>query len=119
MGEFLEGWNRKMGIVTLLISLLLLCAWIRSQITEEEIAIPFHSNTMTHIVNFYPDLIRVTNASVYRSGGRLHRLAMASFDIPLWPAITLSTLLSAYLLLSKPSKSIQNKLTAPIANEGG
>ncbi len=38
--------------------------------------------------------------------------------VPYWSIVIPLTLLSAYLLLSKPHKSTPKKITEPIANEG-
>ena len=40
MGEFFDGWRRKLGIVTLLVSCLVMICWMRSRSNHECIEIP-------------------------------------------------------------------------------
>ena len=52
--------------------------------------------------------------------GRCHGSSpIAVWAVPYWSIAIPMTLASAYLLLSKPRKSIQKKLPEPTSNEGG
>lgn len=39
MGEFLRGWRRKIGVVTLLLACMFLAGWLRSALAEDSLSI--------------------------------------------------------------------------------
>lgn len=98
MGDFFKPWRRKIGVLTLVIACVLAMRWAASYGHGEQfifIISGFESkNGYVHLVRYDRTQSVQAGKSVYLDTGALN-LPYLSIVIPL-------TLLSAYLLLSKP-----------------
>ena len=132
MGEFFKGRKRKLGVVTLLLALVFTAGWVRSVVTA---ATPFRPN----LIAFSPATYEVKDGDFVGIGTERQSLTWWEFDtydvddptghignttapvivfaIPFWSIILPLTLVSAFLLLSKPRKSSQTKPIEPIAEK--
>ena len=169
MGEFFRGWRRNLGVVTLVMALVLMVGWIRSEVKGESLVIPLNKSTV-YLQSYCGKLSAMQEVCQPRvravqyecrpllSATDRHSFAFSSdekwkwknpllrwsgigFDfgkslgydgwgdgspapfqyvctVPYWSLVIPLTLLSAYLLLSKPRKSIQKKITEPVPDEG-
>src|SRR5664279_4247082 len=115
MREFFKGWKRKVGIVTLLLALMFMGAWGRSHISKDQISLWNDGHIRNSI------FLNDTGVGFQQMQ---HNSPFGCFTIkngvvvPYWPVITSLTLLSTYLLLSKPRQSTLKKITEPAANKG-
>ena len=147
MGEFLKGWRRKVGCVTLVMALAFTMGWVRSVSVSEGAVIQFPAWThflistgghFSWMANFpasdRPVEETVDHSFVYAEiewkwrcrwhgidigEGHLMGFPLKAWVIPYWSIVIPLTLLSAYLLLSKPHNSTPKKITEPTASEGG
>jgi hypothetical protein len=127
---FFKGWRRKVGCVTLMVSLALVGAWIRSSRVFDHISFAIGNRQYeirsigNHVwwrswepVRLKPDWSsssllskeRVTDLSAkvdgeYRMMRGLVRLRFALWNADYWSITMPLTLLSAYLILWKPRK---------------
>ena len=159
MWEFIRGWKRKVGIVTLLMACVVMVEWIRSMTNSTQFSIRTEKHACVGIrsanqvfgffywrfndpsmnwdayghVEFvvypfaeqpglknWPDGIsrwRIGDFGWQDSSiGPNHR--MVEFIAPHWCIAVPLTLISLWLLLSKPRPSNQTKLAEPNVNEG-
>ena len=112
MGEFFHNWRRKMGVVTLLMACLVTTAWGRSRIANSRVSWPIGQNI---------DYANVLNrdgiwlGKYQRFGIDLGNLLYVidyepeSILVPYWSIGIPLTVISVWLLLSKPGKSTQKK----------
>jgi hypothetical protein len=143
MGSFFHGWRRKVGALTLLISLALMTGWIRSWTVTDRFTIrsgdhvlhwfisgndyfgwvmirsedPFPASFCTGWETTNYPLFSAVYASWRSKLGRFRSLAPVPNPHVIIPyaAIALpTTFLSAFLLLSKPRLSTQQKITEGI-----
>jgi len=146
MGEYFKPSRRKAGCVLLVMAFMLFGAWMRSRYTldvftftlgprqnqviswQESVCwvsvIPDdhvyrHSGWMSE--SFKPQDMQLV-LYFYQSHLRAWDIRMLDetyqWDMPYWSLVTPLTAISAFLLLSKPCKSTQKKLTDPIPAEG-
>jgi len=152
MGEFFRGWRRKIGVVTLIMSLAFMGGWVRSNFVADiaQMFTPSVGQRLTMQTHGRCILIEISRSSEQRSyanGGSSSLEASAAEDsepywlfgvrechgetvegirfirgyvliMPFHAIVVPLTLVSAYLLLSKPRKSTQNKIAEPIPVEG-
>lgn len=98
MREFFQGWKRKIGVVTLLMACVLLAGWIRSQSIRDEFLLTDYGCGSRHFLCSHRGEIQdIEYNSLLREEQTSHRCSYALPTIPL-------TLLSAWLLLSRPRK---------------
>ena len=119
MKEFFHGWRRKTGIITLVMACLFATVWVRSLFIEDVVIFldGFRHHTLISLSgNVYWD----SEAESTFDPGRFtwftydlrNPTMLASslesveeaFRIPYWSITVPLTVLSAYLLLSKPRK---------------
>ena len=137
MGYF-KPWRRKIGVLTLVMALALMGLWLRSLSKLDSVALngspwqyvvssgfgQLHIWQTSHQVGLEPMRIafgeKLKNVEGYNyqlgfirlcfmSSGNSDEVVRLCF-IPFWVIVIPLTLLSAYLLLSKPSKSTQMKI---------
>jgi len=147
MREFFRGWRRKSGVVTLLLALVLTGGWIRSLSIADIVtfSIPAFGRTYSmrsvkgraewYIFSGEPHLHRLrwmsqlsSNFPLLVANEERHlRGNQRAFQIPFRVLslvtpyvafITPLTLISAFLLLSKPLPSNQKKIAEPVPVEG-
>ena len=154
MGEFLHGWRRKLGVVTLLMACLFMAGWVGTLSEGASICLSGGSSLfiMTSLngsvgcYEFRGSDISGLKSTPFPSWGkqflgdfpewadnplitwRLRCLGFGVSDkslrigdyevairlVPYWSITIPLTLLSAFLLLSKPRKSTFNKTVEPI-----
>jgi len=127
MGEFFKGWRRKAGCMSLVISLVLMMAWVRSYsfldaIIVQDAGFWFLSGiggidwTWRLKTEDPGDAVEwwVTPVALARSENRMPEHP----PVPYWMIVIPLTALSAFLLLSKPRKSTSNPYTEPAIAEG-
>ena len=168
MGDFFKGWQRKVGLLTLLLACVFMGGWVRSKSTFDGVLLCASSTEYT-IHSMDGGIWIARNADVPDSDSPIdwHSADMKTWDgyridasgkrmpfvpsdyvdtdwiwkwagfefcggksryspnsptecgaIPYWSITVSMTLISFWLLLSKPRKSIQKKITEPIAAEG-
>lgn len=115
MWEFFRGWRRKVGVLTLMMTCIFAAGWVRSFFTIDE---------------FVTEEYRVTNAIVSAPYGirfetryfldgyfpQLGYSSQARFTIPYLSRVGGLTLLSAYLMLSKPRQARKAETLPNTAN---
>jgi len=139
MDDFFHGWRRKLGVVTLLMALVLMGGWLRSFSATDEIQIGIINQCLQEVRTSWGELhwaswkdrpisLRWTNwpaqqPSVHRKHFSewlvRHEVRQSNADnitrlgqvviFPYWSITIPLTLISAFLLLSKPRKSTQMK----------
>ena len=146
MREFLRGWKRKIGCITLMMACVFAAGWIRSSHTADELwigalgrqwcfisemgYIHWHSyfvppRYIGDSVSSVPVSTAADRASFDRFwSNRLHNLAITTRyfiqgTVPYWSVVIPLTALSTFLLLSKPRKSPQPKTVPSIRDDGG
>ena len=141
MREFFRGWRRKIGVVTLVLACVFMAGWVRSYVTEDMLSLPVKDPSLSWLTstegiivwmtisepNRNPeaaevsveqnteDDILVATAVVNSFGGYItSAMTITSFwFIPYWSLVLPLTLLSAWLLLSKPHSSNPKKTIDP------
>ena len=143
MGEFFHGWRRKVGCLTLVMACLFMAGWVRSRFVYDWIEVNTKPSRLS--ISSGWGQIRLWGMShqptlpTYRysigeeligidvRGTPEWRIDFAGFQlsdqfhlcfIPYWSITVPLTLISLWLLLSKPRNSTQNKITEPVPAEG-
>jgi hypothetical protein len=132
MGEFFRGWRMKLGSVTLVMACIVASFWIRSMRIGERFSLPIGDNTDASLLSYNGRIVASLDSHPF---GRRQFGFKSGYQFQagpeLWPiyhtfyfscsdwgiAIPL-TLLSAYLLLSKPRGPIAKKPAEPTLVEG-
>jgi hypothetical protein len=116
MREFFRGWKRKLGVVTLGLACVFAGWWIHAQslVTNTE-GIRFRFDFTSDGVDFDCTDFAYSIQSSGAGSGRMKTLARLL--VPYWAIVSPLTLLSAYLLLSKPRPSKPKTAIAPITGE--
>lgn len=157
MREFFRGWKRKVGCLTLVLALVLMCAWLRSGFEFDEYS--YYSDNGMHklfategrlglfsyitrtnkefiyVLSVDPDDVSVdvsigkTPSQIaqrweiigfhFQAGQAGDEMRYAVYTIPYWSITIPLTLISLWLLLSKPRQSNRNKIVEPIQDERG
>ncbi len=104
MGEFFKGRKRKVGVVTLVMACLFMGGWVRSYSNCDSIRVSYN-----RCLASYEGVISMNQ--IHFSPCTYWSFSYLYIVLPL-------TLLSAYLLLSKPRKSTQTKTAPPNQDEG-
>jgi hypothetical protein len=124
MREFFHGWRWKVGVAMLVLACVFAAGWVRSLSTIDEIAMPIGRMTELIFVSLngrvwidwggrYPhlpqkplwDSVRLSDtakAATMAGGADELEHALRASLVPYWSIVIPLTLLSAYLLLSKP-----------------
>ena len=148
MGEFFKGWRRKIGVVTLVMACVFAAGWIRSfTITDEIWTVTPNSvrygiaswqggveySKLKYVAVLKPQWGRAaqpiggnskrTTQSPWVFHGRIESnnggpTHLHGLGVPYWSIVMPLTLLSAWLLFSKPRQSTSVKITEPFPNEG-
>ena len=158
MRGFFRGWRRKLGLLTLMMGLLAMAAWMRSDTIFEEASFPITDKAEIFVesgdgvfsfgrslvndpdfVAGRPNWIRYSPPQHIRQGWEHFRWYCRFSDVgfgihsgltpkidelllvvmPYWTIVLPLTLLSAFLLLSKPRQPNQKKVTELVKNEQG
>ena len=103
MGDFLRGWERKLGLTTLVIALAFVAAWGRSQSKDvpDDFRIPV-TRTVELGVLLRPKFIHLLKYTTFTEGIVSATGAQSLARIQYWSVITPLTLLSTWLLMIKP-----------------
>jgi hypothetical protein len=106
MKEFFKGWRRKLGVVTLLMACVFMAGWLvipGSWFEDETVGLDFTISA------------GATGFSVNWQGFSSTFGLSSEFEwlIPYWSVTIPLTLISLWLLLSKPRKSNQREITEP------
>jgi hypothetical protein len=118
MHTFFPGWRRKAGCVLLVIALLVTCVWLRSLVVADAFDIRWQRVYVRHGAVISVDgSVSATLNSQKRSRDQdgIYWVCIAkaeqkvslyhyALEIPYWSITMPLTLLSAYLILSKPRK---------------
>lgn len=123
MRDFFKGLQRKLGVVTLGLALFLSVAWIRSFVRQDDLHTPFfslhiHCGTVAWFGalnvgwKWHTAEINTDNWTGFAGGWGWSRDSIA---VPYWSLIVPSTMLTTYLLLSKPRPA---KRTEPAPTAG-
>lgn len=100
MREFFKGWRRTLGTVTLVLACVLLVGWVHSQSIRDEFLITDYGCGSRYFLRSHRGEIQdIEYNSLLREEQTSHRCSYALPTIPL-------TLLSAWLLLSRPRKPV-------------
>ena len=123
MREVFKGWRRKVGVVTLVMALILMAAWLRSFAIRDTLRIPTQESS--HYFRSVTGSLQwrrfdsTANGIAWRSYTPAERESAPRWEkwdwsdwmfedyawiIPYWSIVIPLTLLSAYLLLWKPRK---------------
>lgn len=118
MTEFFRGWKRKVGVVTLLTAFVFLGGWGRSQISKTRISWPIGDN-IDYAIDMNVDGLSLGKHQPLGIdlGNLVYSIDFESVLVPYWFVIAPLTLISFWLLLSKPRKSLQKKTTEPAPAE--
>lgn len=81
MPKFFHGWRRKLGCLTLLLACVFAVGWVRSPFIQDAIHIPCDDG------DYFCEI---------------GQQRISFIRVPYWSIVIPMTLLSAYLLLSKP-----------------
>ena len=115
MAEFFQVRSRKIGVVTLLLACVFMAGWVRSQTIED--SFPLIASEIKSREGFIEQTVTFFQRQPNSSSAVFHqrilwKLPYCSIAVPL-------TLISLWLLFSKPRTSIPKKITEPIPDEGG
>lgn len=137
MREFFQGWRRRVGCITLLMAIALMAGWMRSRLVEDVAACSILDNR--HVFATYPDQIVwwTWNESATRDISfpinwseidwylqppdiiRAYEIKWSApnliwhWEVPYWSLTVPLTLLSAWLLLSRPRRSTKPNTGVP------
>ena len=125
MGDFFKPWRRKIGIVTLMLACVFAAGWVRSQYKADVFIMPLNESSNGVISSRNGEIQWATAefnhiGKPYEPDGltELKNLPTVLRSVPYWPIVIPLTLLSAWLLLSKPRQSKSNTPTKLISAEG-
>ena len=114
MGEFLKGWRRKIGVVTLVMALVSVGVWGLGFYFTNPIEVCRINDNQFYVISFNEDGIGIAKSQrideYVVEGGHF---TVNEITIPLLPTSGILTLVSAYLFLTKPGPSAPNKVTGP------
>ena len=132
MGEYVRPWRRKVGVLTLVMACVFMAGWVRSQRMTDFVTICTNHRTMYSLssstigisLNRLLEPPPLNGPPIWcGSYSHLSSVILDSVEgqnnqpdwfIHYWAIVVHLTLISAYLLLSKPRKSDQKKITEPI-----
>jgi hypothetical protein len=113
MGAFFKGWRRKVGCVTLVMSLCLSGAWVRSLMRQDNLHTPFltlhaHGGTLAWFDSQNTGWqwhTKEINADNWTGFGGVWRWNKGVIAVPYWIFTFPLIVLSAYLILWKPRQA--------------
>jgi hypothetical protein len=101
MREFFEGWKRRVGVVTLVLACVLMAPVVS----------PTKSRWFQRYGDNFSDVVEITEGSLMKVRLSLGDNGIASrhvlWKVPFWLCALPLSLLSAYLLLSKPKPTVK------------
>jgi len=147
MGDYFKGWKRKVGLITLVMASVFAVGWVRSLTIFDQIEIRLRfveQKRFTSVKGYFsymsngfpesPDTFQwhthrisdihfgsptaVIDGKVYLITDDILYRVFHCNPVPYGSIVIPLTLLSAFLLLSKPRKSTQKKITEPVSVEG-
>jgi hypothetical protein len=125
---FFHGWQRKLGVVTLLLACVLMGAWLRCRSLDEVVyfvvsdrqhRIYAVDNRIIWLTTPDPNLLLDLRCGaggdseyedlqyidkVWHNSEVITKLSFSRWNIPIWSLVLPPTVLSAYLILWKPRK---------------
>ena len=115
MSDFFGGWRRKMGIVTLALALASIGLWGLGQTRKSpvDVRIPVGED-VEYGVRLTPVLIHILKYQSFQYHSQRATGALTIEKVPYWSIVTPLTLLSAYLLLTRP----RERTTKQSSNDG-
>ena len=133
MGEFFKGWRRKIGVVTLVMACVITSLWIGSRGISNTYAIPLPADRALVVTSLNgrigcgvevwisPPIASANNGKFHESllDYTLEEWHYLPCTVPCWTIAVPLTLISLWLLLSKPYKSTRTKTIIPIQDEKG
>ena len=141
MGNYFKPWRRKIGVMTLLIALLFMAGWLRSQTRTDEVRIGGNGGTLHLLISAnnwigwimryesrhtnprtLPSFWETEGVSDYTPfdniGGTGELFSITTplpyLILPYYIIVLPITFISAFLLLSNPHKSTSKKTLEPI-----
>jgi hypothetical protein len=114
MGEFFKGWRRKIGEMALVIALVFSGGWGLGFYFTDPIEFCRINDNQFYVVSFKQDGIgfaksqRIDEYIVERG-----HFIVEDITIPRLPIAGILSLISAYLLLTKPEPTDPNRVTGP------
>ena len=116
MSGFFNCRRRKLGVFTLFTACVFMAGWVRAQFTELDNHMSFTTFDESRYALFLnPEGIELGKFEITQEGNRQGVSIQLILEIPHWSITIPLTLISLWLLLSKPRKLIQNKTSEPIA----
>ena len=109
MGEFFEGWRRKIGCLTLMMSWIAAMLWVRSFDVDQF----GHGDFLILGTSMY-DCLTIHSRSGMFEFARPQESANGTpdyFRVPYWTFVVPLTVVSSWLLLSKPRSPIHVQKT--------
>lgn len=100
MREFFKPWRRKVGVVSVGLACVFMAGWVRSYQTDDQFEV-FGHMFVSFEGSFYEMSRTVTVSN--QGGSNIATIALSPlWQCPYWTVVAPLTLLSTYLLLSKP-----------------
>lgn len=115
MGDFFRGWRRKVGCALLILACVFAAGWVRSYSDPDQIRLQsrmsYVEGNVLRSVSLYVELNEgsiqgVRRTTRYFGSGTGVSESSVLWSVPYWSIVDPLTLLSAWLLLSKPRKRI-------------
>jgi hypothetical protein len=100
MLEFFKPWRRKLGCITLVMACAFMAGWVRGQLVVTQL---FSVRATSDDFAFYQSALTRNGLIFCKRIGSNHVVDYEWYHtIPYWSVVLPLTILSAYLLLSKP-----------------
>jgi hypothetical protein len=112
MSEFFDGWRRKLGTVTLMMACVLMTGWLRGRFGCDDNASIFVGESTYVGVVLCPYEILFHKFKQFPESNMAPTRETVLLIVPYWSVVNPLTLLSAYLLLSKPRPANKTKTVA-------
>lgn len=103
MTAYFHGWRRKIGVTTLAMACAFTAIWVRGNSAEVKnmFAIPTTNGSQVLLL-LTPNEIALRKLVIVRENGRTSTQLQRLWSVYHWSIVLPLTLLSAYLLFSKP-----------------
>ena len=146
MREFIRGWRRKIGMLTLAMACVFMAVWIRSLFMLDQFWFYAGNGHLETLYSFDSKIgwlrdgtdgiplmatgwsSHPSNSREFSEFGKCRWISIhygeaegefsTFWDLPYWSIVLPLTALSSFLLLQMPCKSKSKKITEPTANDG-